>query len=88
MSRFSDEELIKFKSEFDNHVKEENDYRERNDMLMEEMLKEIKDLKSSTKDVVLLFEESRIGKTWLIRFGKFILWCAAVYGAAKMLIFK
>jgi len=93
VTRFSDEELHKFRGEFDEHVKEEHSYRDQNDMLLKELLEAqkentmaIRTLEESTRGVVTLFNEGVVGKTLTIRLGKFILWIAAIYGAIKLLI--
>lgn len=68
------------------HVKEENDYREINDVLLNELKEEIVALKDSTSGVVTLFNEGQVGQKWLVRIGRLVLWLAAMYGAYELYV--
>jgi hypothetical protein len=86
--RFSDEELHKLNEDVKGLIREFDSYKMRNDLQMNEILSSIKNLEESTKGVVSLFKEGKIGQIWLVRFGKFILWLAAIYGGVKLLFFN
>ena len=44
----------------------------------------VEKLDSSTSGMVTLFNESKVGKLWLIRVGKLALWLGSVYAAFKL----